>query len=168
MNNSEWMKLQSAIRLCNISIDKSISQIEESHYGCFLALIDNEGKIVKEIKKILSEETKSISKTIDMIISDIKKEKLDISNLSINLCVIKDAVYLRNPMEWDMNKDGVCFQWGNNYIGFYMPYEVSRMGGDKVRILDKLCSLKTNPSIFSSAWRLPEGLIYSIKVDWYK
>lgn len=167
MNNSDWKKLQQSIKISLESNDiVAIKPIEEKHYGGFLALLDYENNLIKEVKTI--GESNNIAKTVTFLISELKKEKIDTKNLNINLCIIKDSIYLKNPLDWDMSKDGVCFQWGNRYIGYYMPYEVSKFKADKVRILDRLCSWKTQPPVISSLWRVPEGMVYSIKVDWYK
>jgi len=164
MNNTEWQKVQSAIKSDS---QFPVPEIEENHEGAFLALIEPSGEIITKIKAL--GKATSLTETVKNLITQLKEKNIDnIKNLNINLCVIKEVNYLKNPMEWDMNKDGVCFQWGDRYIGFYMPYEVARIGGDKIRILDRLCSWKTEPAIFGSAWRLPEGIVHSLKVDWYK
>jgi len=144
-----------------------LDEITENHQGAFLALFENSGKFLAESKKTEDKLT-NLTETISFLVDEMKKQdisKEQIRNGVFQLCVIRETHFLKNPLEWDIGTDGICFQWGNRYMGFFMPYEISRMGGDRVRILDRLCCYKCH--VPSSLWRLPCGLVWKIVVDSY-
>jgi len=171
MTQSEWQKTQITLRKNLLGSNEELKLPQEEHSGAFLTLINPNGKILCEVR-YLQENLVEMTETIQMLFEKVKEKNLpeeDIKSANINYCVIKDAIFLKNPLEWNMNEDGVCFQWGNKYRSYYMPYEIALIGGDKVRILDRLCCHKCEPTgVPSSLWRLPEGQIWALKQKWYK
>ena len=170
MTSSEWKQVQITIRKKILNVDDSFVELTEEHCGGFLALINREGEILCEVSH-LSEGLVDLSSTAETLCDKVVEQKLameEIKNSNVHLCVVRDAVYLKNPLEFDMSKDGVCFQWGDRYLAYYMPYEMARMNGDKVRTLDRLCCHKCEPAIISSAWRLPEGRVSRLLLDWHR
>ena len=170
MQNLQWQDLQMVIRKSLLEKQDLVFDppIIEDHKGAFLALIDPADEIICEVEH-LQDGLSDVTETVKILCQEVVKKNLpkeEIEQCSINLCVVREAIYLKNPLEWDMDVDGVCFQWGNRFKGFYMPYEIARIGGDKIRILDRLCCHKCK--IISSAWRLPEGLIFKILTSWYR
>ena len=80
-----------------------------------------------------------------------------------NFVIVWDVVFLKNSLGWDENEDGVHFQWGDEYKGLYLPYEIKQMKVPKTEVLNRLCSWETH--VISNLWRLPEGRISRVVVD---
>ena len=164
MTVGQWRKIQISIKkyFSNGNI-LALDSILESHKGAFLALFDKNGNLVQE-SKVLKDGLKNLHETINELCESINKEELNFS--SVQLCIIREVSYIKNPLDWEIEHDGVCFQWGNKFKAFYMPYEIVKINGDKVTVLDKLCCHKCNCP--SSLWKMPEGLVFKIIVDWHK
>lgn len=160
INQLQWKNLREAIKKFSTTGEQAFPAIEEAHKGCFLAFENDKNEIVFE-KQHLQDGLDNLTETVISLcpqnsnITDVHKPIL---------CVVKDVKYIRNPLDWDIKKDGIYMQWGNRYQGCFMPYKIKSMGGDKIRILDKLsCSI----SLPSSLWRIPEALIFSVINDIY-
>jgi len=169
MNNGEWKKIQTQIKDSLINNREfKLETMEEPHKGAFLAVLTRKGELIAEVKKTqdgLTELNETISELVkEMMERNIEKEVIQDS--LIQLCVIKEVIFLKNPLDWKPESEGVCFQWGNRYKSFMMPYEASRIGGDKIRLLDRLCSHKAGMP--SSMWRLPCGICFRILIKHYK
>ena len=163
MTVAQWRKVQVFIKNYFLSKEEVFpDKMLESHKGAFLALFDDNGNIVQE-SSFLKDGLKNLHETIVELCEKINK---DIEFSSVQLCIVREVSYLKNPLDWDIDHDGVCFQWGNKFKAFYMPYEIAKINGDKVTVLDKLCSHKCECP--SSLWKMPEGLVWGLKVDWHK
>ena len=160
-----WQKISAAIvdHLVN-GKDLVLPELKEDHKGAFLALFDKKGDLIGEVK-VLQDGLADLSETLRQLCKNAEEEKKRKECVAVHLCVIKGAIHIRNPLEWDASRDGVCFQWGNRYRGFLMPYEIALMGGDKIRIMDRLSSRMSLPS---SLWKIPESMTFKIAVDWYR
>lgn len=79
--------------------------------------------------------------------------------------LIWDVVFINNGLSWNENEDGIYFNWGDKYSGFYLPYQIQSMTATKVDIMNRLCSLEAK--IPSNLWRLPEGLVHKLICDSY-
>lgn len=79
---------------------------------------------------------------------------------TFNFTLVSAINYLQDPLQWDENKDGIFFQWGQNYQGIYLPHQIKKMGLTKVATLDRLCSWEVG--VPSSLWRYPCGLIWKL------
>lgn len=92
---------------------------------------------------------------------DYSYNKLQISNF--RLTYVYDVIYLKNPLEWDENKDGVYFQWGQKYRGLFLPNQIKKIQGSKIDVLDRL--LCHEIGLISNLWRMPEGLVFKIDCE---
>ena len=171
MNKSDWKKLQVAIKKSLIDNEEiNLHLVQEEHHGAFIALINSGGNLICE-EQFTSPDLTDVVETVKLICEKIKARNIEkdvLQNCIIQCCIIREAVFLKNPLEWNEETDGICFQWGNKYRAYYMPYEIARIKSDKVRIMDRLCSHKADPSLPSSLWRLPEGICHKIIVSWHK
>jgi hypothetical protein len=86
-------------------------------------------------------------------------EKLQ--TLKMWLTIVYGITPLRNAMEWDINRDGIYFQWGDKYRAFYLPHEMQ--GLRQQDALDRLCAWEAG--VPSSLWQLPEGLVLKMTCD---
>lgn len=167
MNNTQWQKLQLDVKKYLISgEDFPPIEIFQEHKGAFLAFVDEKGNVAYEESCFNNE--KDVISTLKVLCNKLKEKNIPhetIKKHTLHLCLLKDSIYLKNKMDWEIGKDGLCFLWGDKLRGYYMPYETVRMNLDKIRILDKLCSHKCNTI---SLWRLPEGLVFRLNVEWYK
>ena len=117
------------------------------------------GFLAEDLTDVIGSADDAVKNTADKI----KNEKISVSKVKtaiFHLNIITDVIYLNDPTQWDENKDGVFFQWGGDFSGFYLNYQIQRMSVPKIDILDRLCSFECG--IFSSAWKLPEGLIFRL------
>ena len=78
---------------------------------------------------------------------------------------VHDVIYLQNPLDWDEDKNGIYFQWGQKYKGFYLPNQIKKINSEnkKIKVLDKLVCHEVG--LISNLWRMPEGLVYKIVCD---
>lgn len=166
MNNSSSIRLRSAISdvfLKKVDVDTAFSgfEISEEHKGAYITYLDGnnvvyENGILKESSNLLSSTFKSLCENVGQI-----KE-----NHKLVFYVVKDVIYLKDKTDWDMSKDGVFFQWGNRFRGVLLPHETQSVSGNKIKMLDRLCSHKIG--VPSSLWAYPEALVYRIVMDTYK
>lgn len=164
MNNSQWSRMQSAIWSSILEGREFpiLADIDETAKGVFLSFVSPKGDIVEQ--KGDTGPALPLVETIGRLTSQLRSHS-KLQGTHLHLTVVKDAVYLEKPLEWDATKDGVFFMWGDKYRGMLLPFEIARIKADKVRILDRLCSYKAG--VPSSLWRLPEGTVWALKCDSY-
>lgn len=175
LSTEQWNKLSGYCREKVISeLDPSViamdrisrAELNIKHKGFYIGVIDPEDNelarsgFLKSSENIKDSAEISIKQTVENIRSlGIPISKLHTSSFFFTL--VSDVVYLENPLSWNEESEGIYFQWGQDFKGFYLPYQIKRMGIDKVEILDRLCSWESG--VASNLWRLPEGLCWSIK-----
>jgi hypothetical protein len=136
--------------------------------GLFFSVIDTDGSEAAR-EGLMSDEldVKILTQDISLKLSAKLKligysyNKLQLSNFCLTF--VNDVVYLKNPLEWDENKDGVYFQWGQKYRGFFLPNQIKKLQGSKIDILDRL--LCHEIGLISNLWRMPEGLVFKIDCE---
>jgi hypothetical protein len=147
--------------------DKSLATFSNMiHKGFYIGMVDAKDEdIVK--KGLLQENLTNIVSSADtasqMVYDYLKLQNIPRSKVQTStfyITIILDVQYVANPMSWDETKDGVYFMWGQDFKGFYLPYEIQRMNLSKIEVLDKLCS---DVKIPSSLWKIPEGLCWALK-----
>lgn len=141
-----------------------------NHCGFFIGIENYDNKNVGCVGFLKSNQN-CLIETVEVIANNLFDFCLnkDISIQGFNTSalyfyIIKNCMIIKNPMDWDINKDGIGFQWGKDYKGFYLPYQIKGM--TKKEALDRLCSFECK--VPSSLWRLPEGLVTKIDCDEYR
>lgn len=141
-------------------------QLNILHKGFFVGLLGPDGKRI--YRKGFMNGTKnnildSADAIIPLVVDDIKHGNLsqeDLDKYPLMLTVVLDMKRLKNSLEWDPNRDGVYFQWGDKYEGLYLPFEIKAMNVSQNETMDRLCSWEVGvPATF---WRLAEGLTWQI------
>lgn len=177
IDTNRWDRLLTHIRSKIVSLyDPSSLFIEQKelldlwampHCGFYVGVKDNRNNhLVREgfMKEKLSNVKDSVDTVIPNVFASLKNADVTQSALrtyTFYLCVITDCIYVSDPLNWDENKDGIYFMWGQDYRGMYLPYEIAEMNVPKVEIMDKLCCYLAG--VPSNLWRLPEGLVFSVK-----
>ena len=141
------------------------------HVGFYISLENssgddfvNEGILHESLRNIIdSTNLVSDSAVTSMKSKDVDQSKIQTSTL--NITVVTACTYIKNPLSWDENSDGLCFQWGQQFKGVYLPHQIKKMNSTKLEVLDKLCSWEAG--VASSLWRLPEGLIWKLTCESY-
>jgi hypothetical protein len=136
------------------------------HKGFYIGVIDaKEEDVVRMglMRENLTDVVASADAVCQMVydyckLQNIPKSKIQTSTFYIT--VITDVQYISMKDSWDETKDGVYFQWGQDFKGLYLPYEIQRMSLSKIEILDRL--LSDEIKIASNLWKLPEGLIFKL------
>lgn len=121
----------------------------------------------------LEENLNNIKNSADRIIPNIQTE-LQAKNVTVDILkkseiyvtIVRECVYLPDPMTWDENSDGIYFMWGQKYRAMYLPYQIQQMGLSKVNTMDQLCSHEAG--VPSTLWKLPEGLIWRLGCQSFK
>jgi len=146
--------------------DKNLATFSNMiHKGFYIGMVDAKDEdIVK--KGLLQENLTNIVSSADtasqMVYDYLKLQNIPRSKFqtsTIYITIVIDVQYIANPMSWDETKDGVYFMWGQDFKGFYLPYEIQRMNLSKIEVLDILLSSNKMPS---SLWKIPESLIYRL------
>lgn len=100
---------------------------------------------------------------------ELNKIKCEVQTINVHVAVVADIVYMPDPLKWNPDTDGVYMQWGDQYRGSLMPYEIRLLNSGKQRpmqqedVLDRLCSWKMN--IPAGIWRFPSGLCWKLLVE---
>ena len=141
------------------------------HVGFYIGVESSSGDDIL-LEGILHESLKNVVESVDLVTASLAKISQDkdiehstIQTSTFHLTMITACTYVKNPLSWDENKDGVFFQWGQQFKGMYLPHQIKKMNCTKLEILDKLCSWEGK--ICSSAWRQPCGLIWKLTVESY-
>lgn len=163
MNSSVIPLLKSKITQCYTEdVDPSDVfkdlNIIEPHKGVFIVWLNGRDVVCEDGE--LQSESKNLTQTVINICKN-KKSTVDVNN-TLLLYIVKDVILLKNKLDWELNKDGIYFQWGDRFKGMFLPHEMAKYPGDKIRMLDRLCSHKLE--IPSSLWRYPEGIVFSLKL----
>lgn len=142
------------------------SSFEIPHKGFYIGVIDAQGnEILRE--GFLESQAKNILYSADNVVAvafpQLQIKSLNISHFKtslVHICVIHEVTYIPNPMNWDENEDGLFFQWGQKYKGFYLPYQIKRLNTHKIGVLDRLCGWECRLS--SNLWRSESGLCWKL------
>lgn len=137
-----------------------------AHKGFYIGILDasekeltREGFLKDGQTSLLESVELALQKTFEACkAKKISKEKIHTS--SFHLTIVTDCVYLPDPVLWNEKQDGVYFMWGQNYSGFYLPYQIIRKNINKIEVLDQLCSWECK--LPSNLWKMPEGLIFKL------
>lgn len=155
-------------------IEKPIFQNNREEYdvlhdGFYIGITNKEGDNTGRVGFFRKNQT-NLMNSVDCVIQELVffvKEKIatdkEFNNSTLFFYLIKKCIIIKNPMEWDTTKDGIHFQFGNRYKGFYLPYQIR--GFSQKESMDRLCSLECG--VPSNFWRMPEGLITKIECDQY-
>lgn len=136
------------------------------HKGFYIGLVDSSDADLARAGFMKDEQenlAQSAAKAVNDLSNILKLKAVSRNqfNTSKMFCVvIEDCIYIEDPLSWDQDRNGILFQWGQRYKGFYLPYQINRMKIHKVEILDRVCALEC--SLISNLWRVPEGLCYRL------
>ena len=169
-----WENLLSYVRhKIESSIDPTLVFVEPEglkdslnlpHKGFYIGIMNSSSEdILREgyLKEGLHNVFESTHTTIGNICKQLKNENIAVSQIQtgkIFLTVVSDVIYIQNPTHWDENKDGVYFQWGQNYKALYLPYQIKHMDLSKIEIMDRLCGWEAG--LASNLWRKSSGLVF--------
>jgi len=144
-------------------------QLNIPHVGLYIGMENSSGDEIA-LRGILHESLRNVIDSVDTIVKslyeDCQKKNIDQSEIQtsiLNFSFITHCTYIKNPLSWDENKDGVYFQWGQQYRGMYLPHQIKKMNSTKLEVLDKLCSWEAG--VASSLWRFPEGLVWKLSCE---
>lgn len=137
------------------------------HKGCYIGIIDAaDNDILRE--GFMEPKNDNILDSVDICIENVFRKLKTLNFLlpqltiaSVIISIVEDCIYLPDPLQWDINNDGIWFQWGDKYRGLYLPYQIRRMNLRKVEILDRLVGYECQ--LACSCWRLPEGLCFGLR-----
>jgi len=157
--------------LYNLSLpviaDKELNTLSNTqHKGFYIGIIDSkEEEVVRTgiMHENLTNIVTSADTACQMVYDHCKLQNIPKSKIQTSTfytTVITDVQYIADPRLWDETKDGIYFMWGQDFKGFYLPYEIQRMGLSKIEIWDHL--LSTQIKIASNLWKLPEGLCWRL------
>lgn len=142
-----------------------------SHHGIYLGVVNRSGNPVARLgfmDNVYDDILPNLTKLRDELIDFVKTNNWtahDFVTSSLHYCIVMSVVFMENPLTWNEQADGIYFQWGESYRGFYLPYEIQRMSITKTEIMNHLCSLEAH--VPSNLWRLPEGLCFKLICDSY-
>lgn len=154
----------------SLPIAMECPKITEPHKGFYLGLSSSSNKDLAQsgfLKENLNDVNKSVENVIESFFAELRGKDINYNQIetgNLFLYLVKDVIYIPRPMDWDENKDGLYFMWGQKFRGLYLPYQIKLLSCSKVEVLDRLCGLS---GIINSAWRLPEGLVWAIKTEHY-
>lgn len=150
-------------------VDDLRSKLEEPHKGFYLGITDSQGELARE--GFLREDQKnaldSFDQVVNPLISQIRASSLDLQRLKLaqfHVTVVREVNYMPDPLRWDQSKDGVFFQWGQDYRSILLPYQIARLNMTQTDVLDRLCQ---SSGLACSLWRLPEGLVWKLTCQSY-
>ena len=175
MNNILWEKISSYARTkldsffdatVMVVIDPEIESMFYDHKGFYIGVVDSSNNCILR-EGFLQDRQANIKNSIDNVVSNlfstckqnnITREKLQTS--TFYFYIVTDCIYLKDPLKWDENVDGIYFMWGQKFRGLYLPYQIKQLGLSKIDALDRLLSVEIG--VISTLWRMPEGLVFKI------
>jgi len=147
-------------------------QLAFKHKGAYLGFEDSvgdksfrEGFLAEDALNVLE----SFDRLTDKMYSTMKSAGVPVTKVNTSTfyyTIISDVTYMPNPMQWNENRDGVYFMWGQDYRALYLPYQVSKMSLSKIEVMDRLCSWEAG--VAANLWRYPEDLVYKLTCHSYK
>lgn len=148
--------------------DSLQNELDIDHKGFYIGIIKDGQEIAQQ--GFMSEDANDLLKSVDVVIKDLF-EKLNNTNISkdivrkstFHLEIIKECKYIVNPLEWDEDKDGIYFMWGQDYSAMYLPYQVKLKNQNKIDLMDQLCCFEAK--LPANLWRLPEGMCFRIESE---
>lgn len=142
------------------------------HKGFYVGVVDSSDSDVMR-EGFLQHDLTNLLDSCDIVIKNMAfrlknnlSSKLQIETSMFYFTVIDEIIYLKNPLQWNESADGIFFQWGQMYKGVLLPYQIVRMQCKKTEIMNRMCSY--DAGIISSAWRLPEGMVYRLVCKSFK
>jgi len=151
--------------------DKELrQQLSLKHKGAYIGF-EYEDVIVREgfLKEDLTNILESFDRIVDQVYGIFKKSSVPATKLHVgtfHYVIITEVTYLPNPDQWNENRDGIYFMWGQDYRGLYLPYEIQKMNMNKIDVMDRLCSHQIG--VPANLWRLPEGLVHLLTCHYHK
>lgn len=176
----QWVNINNHFRQSVLSLfDENIvpENIKEHdsysvrHHGIYIGVVNVHGDSVCRLGSMDGDHNNLIEsvKNIRKLLLDFVKEHKWTANMfltsSLHYCVVLSSSFIDNPLNWNEQEDGIYFQWGDKYRGFYLPYEVQRMNVSKIEVLNRLCTWEAK--VPANLWRLPEGLCFKLVCDSY-
>jgi hypothetical protein len=142
-----------------------------NHKGFYVGIVDSkENDLIRE--GFLKDNQTNVLDSIDIIVKNIYNQlkakgitKPTIETSKFYYSLITECLYIKNPLQWDENSDGVCFQWGQKYKGLYLPYQIKKMPYTKIEIMHRLCSFECG--VVSNLWQLETGLVFRLICNSY-
>ncbi len=142
------------------------SELNFNHCGFYIGIVDSKNQEMLR-EGFLEEGLTNLQDSSDAVIqkayehlrtNNIPKERVQTGVL--NITVITSCTYIPDPTDWDENSDGIYLQWGQDYRGLYLPYQIKRMNIPKIDIMDRLCCWECK--LASNLWRDPCGLCFRL------
>lgn len=149
--------------------DNIASELQTDHQGFYIGVVDKNGNEITTVG-FMQDGLDNVFQSADIVVqklfNDLQKQKIsrnDFRSFSVYLEVIRSCKYIINPLEWNEEKDGVYFMWGQKYSAICLPYQVKLRNKNKIDLMDQLVSWDTKlPSNF---WRLPEGMCFRLRCE---
>lgn len=146
-------------------------QMEIEHKGFYAGVVDSsENELIRE--GFLKDGQTNVLASLDVVLTNIHSAlkvqgvtRPTIETSTLYFSLVKECLYIKNPLQWDESVDGICFQWGQRYKSLYLPYQINRSSSTKFEIMDRLCSWEAG--VPSNLWRMPEGLCWRLICDSY-
>ena len=155
----------------SLPVSINIPSFDESHKGLYLGLLSSSNKDLASsgfLQDNQSNVNLSLDRVIESFFAELRGKGISYNQIetgTLFLYLVKEVEYLPRPTEWDENKDGVYFMWGQEFRGLYLPYQIKQLACSKMEVLDRL--LSWNIGIISNLWKLPEGLCFALKMESY-
>lgn len=178
MDESTWKKVGNYIRSMlsskydpaqRFEKDAALSGLISNHKGFYVGATSSSGEdlgCAGFMQEQLSDVIQSADTAITELFSKYKEKHISLEKIqtsTFHFSMVLDCIYMPDPMSWDEDKDGIYFQWGQNYRALYLPYQIAMKNVSKAEIMNQLCSWEAG--IVCSAWRQPEGLVFRIIAD---
>jgi hypothetical protein len=137
--------------------------------GCFLCICDPSGRCLKRYGHLGSKDSYDETVIGDIVAQasgDLPHDAIRFGGVSFHLVVIRHLEPLKeDPLNWEPGKDGVCFQWGQDHMAYYLPLETNDAGMTKQDTMHRLCCM--GAGLPSNFWRKPEGLVWRMECETY-
>lgn len=145
---------------------------DENHIGAYVVIYDKTRDEIVTKKGFLLTGQTIVRRSLDRVIKETFRDLTDrnislpyIREQTFYVYIVTGLTYLADPIGGFKPECGVCFQWGQNYKGIYLPIEIKLLQDKGLHtgdIYDRLvcweCGLPAN------LWRLPEGLIWRMEL----
>jgi len=144
-------------------------KFEEPHKGFYVGLEDSNGQFARAgfMQEGLANAFDSCDRVVSSLFDSIRT-KVDADRVKpsqFHMVLVQNVQYMPDPTRWDQSKDGIYFQWGQDYRGLLLPYQIARLNLTQVDIMDRLCQFEAG--VAASLWRLPCGLCWKITCQQY-